>query len=50
VFWEALKFDLKELFDAFHEGKLEIERLNNGINTLIPKILVSAECGLQDLD
>jgi hypothetical protein len=35
---DSTKFDLKELFDAFHKGLLDIERLNNWIPILIPKV------------
>lgn len=39
MFWEEVKFDLKEMFDAFHRGALHIERLNHGIIALIPKVV-----------
>lgn len=29
--------DLKDLFDDFHHGKLDISRLNYGIISLVPK-------------
>lgn len=38
-FWEEVKFDLKELFYAFHKGDLGVERLNHGIIALIPKVV-----------
>lgn len=37
-FWDVVKLDLKEMFDAFHRGELNIERLNHGIIALIPKV------------
>jgi hypothetical protein len=37
VFWDLIKGDLKKMLDAFHLGKLEIERVNHGV-TLIPKV------------
>jgi hypothetical protein len=38
-FWDTIKSDLFNLFKSFHDGSLNIERLNFGIVTLIPKIL-----------
>lgn len=38
-FWEIIKGDLKDLFDAFHKGNLDVERLNHGIIALIPKVI-----------
>lgn len=48
-FCDVVKFNLKVIFnafrkkggifDAFHRGDLEIERLNHGIIALIPKVL-----------
>jgi hypothetical protein len=37
-FWEESKYDLKEMLDKFHSGKLDIERLNHGVISLIPKV------------
>ena len=37
-FWEIIKYDLKELFDTFRRGQLELERLNHGVITMIPKV------------
>jgi hypothetical protein len=37
-FWDVIKSDLFNLFKAFHDGSLNIERLNFGIVTLIPKV------------
>ena len=36
--WEVIKEDLMEMFEEFHEHKLEIGRLNYGTITLIPKL------------
>ena len=36
-FWMLLKIPLKQLFDNFIHGKLDIGRLNIGTITLIPK-------------
>uniref|UniRef100_A0A453KWR1 Reverse transcriptase domain-containing protein n=1 Tax=Aegilops tauschii subsp. strangulata TaxID=200361 RepID=A0A453KWR1_AEGTS len=36
-FWETVKWDLMKLLNDFHEGKLDITRLNYGIITLVPK-------------
>jgi hypothetical protein len=38
TFWETIKDDLKEMLDKFHSGNLDIERLNHGVITLIPKV------------
>ena len=37
-FWELIKTDLMNLFEDFHNGKLNISRLNYGVITLIPKM------------
>jgi hypothetical protein len=37
-FWDTIKSDLFNLFKSFHDGSLNIERLNFEIVTLIPKI------------
>jgi hypothetical protein len=37
-FWETIKYDLFNLFKSFHDGTLNIERLNHEIVSLIPKI------------
>jgi hypothetical protein len=37
-FWDTIKCDLFNLFKSFHDGTLNIERLNFGNVTLIPKI------------
>lgn len=36
--WEVIKYDIIELFDDFHKGRLDISRLNYGIITSLPKI------------
>jgi hypothetical protein len=38
-FWDTIKNDLFNLFQDFHGGALNIERLNFGMVTLIPKVL-----------
>jgi hypothetical protein len=38
VFWDVIKDDLKEMFDKFYDGNLDIERLNHGVITLVPKV------------
>jgi len=38
VCWEVIKEDLLEMFEKFHEHNLEIDRLNYGTITLIPKL------------
>jgi hypothetical protein len=37
-FWDTIKWDLFNLFKSFHDGSLNIERLNFGTVILIPKI------------
>ena len=37
-FWDTIKNDLFNLFQDFHAGTLNIERLNFGVVTLIPKV------------
>jgi hypothetical protein len=37
-FWNTIKSDLFNLFQDFHDGALNIERLNFGMVTLIPKV------------
>ena len=37
-FWDTIKDDLFNLFQDFHAGTLNIERLNFGVVTLIPKV------------
>lgn len=36
-FWDLIKTDFLELLNDFHKGVLDIERLNFGIITLVPK-------------
>jgi hypothetical protein len=38
VFWEVIKNDILELFNDFHEGRLDVSRLNYGTITLLPKV------------
>ena len=35
--WDIIKEDILELFRDFHEGRLDVSRLNYGIITLLPK-------------
>lgn len=42
-FWDLIKNDLVDMINDFHKGCLEIERLNYGIITLIPKIKDAAQ-------
>jgi hypothetical protein len=37
-FWDYIKDDLKEMLDKFHSGQLDIEILNHGVISLIPKV------------
>ena len=37
-YWDVVKDDIMNLFKAFHERTLDVERLNYGTITLIPKI------------
>jgi hypothetical protein len=36
--WEIVKDDIMQLFLDFHEGKVDISRLNYGVITLLPKV------------
>lgn len=36
--WEMVKDDIVQLFSEFHEGKVNISRINYGIITLLPKV------------
>ena len=36
--WEIVKGDIMRLFEAMYEGALDVQRLNYGVITLIPKI------------
>lgn len=36
--WNIIKEDIMELFNDFHQGKLDVRRLNYGIITLLPKV------------
>jgi hypothetical protein len=48
-FWEVIKNDLFNLFNSFHDGSLNIERLNFGIVTLIPGILRDLILGMSHI-
>jgi hypothetical protein len=37
TFWDVVKKDLFEMFNAWHEDKLDLYRLNFAMITLIPK-------------
>ena len=41
--WGFIKSDILELFSEFHEGGLNVSRLNYGIITLLPKIKEAAK-------
>lgn len=41
VCWDIIKEDINELFADFHNGKLDVSRLNYGIITLLPKVNVA---------
>jgi hypothetical protein len=36
--WSFIKEDIMEMFNDFHNGRLDIKRLNYGIITLLPKV------------
>jgi hypothetical protein len=36
--WDIVKFDIVNLFSAFHNDSLDIQRINYGIITLLPKV------------
>ena len=36
--WKIIKKDIVQLFADFHQGKIDIRRINYGIITLLPKI------------
>ena len=36
--WEIIKQDIIELFAEFHNGSLDVKRLNYGVITLLPKV------------
>jgi hypothetical protein len=38
VCWAFIKSDITALFEDFHQGTLDIKRLNYGIITLLPKV------------
>jgi mannosylglycoprotein endo-beta-mannosidase len=37
-FWDLIKFDLVDMFNNFHKGKLDLKRLNFAMISLIPKV------------
>ena len=37
--WEIVKNEVMMLFDWFHDNKLDVQRLNYGIITLLPKVV-----------
>jgi hypothetical protein len=37
--WDLVKWDIMNLFHAFHAGCLDVSRLNYGVITLLPKIV-----------
>jgi hypothetical protein len=38
VCWEVIKEDIIQLFHDFHEGRVDISRINYGVITLLPKV------------
>lgn len=36
--WETVRHDIMQLFAHFHSGTLDVQRLNYGVITLLPKI------------
>ena len=36
--WEIIKHDIIELFAEFHNGSLDVKKLNYGVITLLPKV------------
>ena len=36
--WDIIKGDIMELFEDFHNGKLDVHRLNYGVITFLPKV------------
>jgi hypothetical protein len=36
--WEIIKKDIIEMFDDLHQGKLEVNRINDGTITLLAKV------------
>jgi hypothetical protein len=37
-YWNVVKDDIMQLFYDFHEGSVDISRINYGIITLLPKV------------
>jgi hypothetical protein len=42
VYWDIVKNDIMQLFADFHDGKVEICRINYGVITLLPKVADAA--------
>jgi hypothetical protein len=42
VYWDIVKNDIMQLFADFHDGKVEISRINYGVITLLPKVADAA--------
>ena len=38
VCWDIVKDDIMAMFKAFHQGTLDVQRLNYGVITLLPKV------------
>ena len=36
--WDIVKLDIMNLFNKFHQGSLDVQRLNYGVITLLPKM------------
>jgi hypothetical protein len=36
--WDIIKLVMLDLFNDFHQGKLDVKRINYGIITLLPKV------------
>jgi len=37
--WEIVKLDIIQMFEDFHNGTLDVSRINYGIITLLPKVV-----------
>jgi hypothetical protein len=37
--WDIIKGDIIEMFNDFHEGRLDVSRINYGVITLLPKVI-----------
>ena len=40
--WDIVKNDIIQLFADFHDGKVDISRINYGVITLLPKVFDAA--------